>query len=34
MSEITKENVVDECYSMICRIEAAEALAKIKELDR
>ena len=23
MSMITKENVVDECYTMICRIEAA-----------
>lgn len=23
MSKITKENVVDECYTMICRIEAA-----------
>lgn len=23
MSKINKENVVDECYSMICRIEAA-----------
>ena len=22
MSKITKENVVNECYSMICRIEA------------
>ena len=23
VSKITKENVVDECYTMICRIEAA-----------
>ena len=23
VSKITKENVIDECYTMICRIEAA-----------